>query len=234
MLRIDEMCKNGGYEWGGTGCFLIILLYPISVTPKLQTITQAKPTYYTPNFGDPNGMPQEERVPGDVVLPFWVQVDELRYLFVVYNEDYTLPTFTDDPVWVKVKEGQNCKTLLAPGTVTVRKFDWEGSVFNVKYSSKSHVELPITPGEGLKQFKLFEIRDCCDASCPANIFAVPKQTLTMLVYNSVKLYRIYGGQCTFCAIKDGPRTCSNGQYATEYSLIDQVDAVKTWLPFSTP
>lgn len=219
------MRKEGGGWWKETVCFLLVLLYPILITPKLQTITQAKPNYVTWEFGDPNAMPGEVRVPGDVLLPFWAQINELRYLFVVYNEDYTFPTFADAPVLIRAETGQNCKNLIAPGTITYRMFDWEGKLGNVKYSSKKHKELPITPAEGLKQFRLSEIRDCCDASCPANIFAVPKQTLTMLVYNKETMYRIYGGQCTFCAIKDGTRTCSNGQYATEYSLIDQVDAV---------
>ena len=220
-MRNEDVCGRGT-----AACLLIILLHPISVMPKLQTITQAKPTYVTLEFGDPNGMPQEERVSGDVVLPFWVQVDELRYLFVIPTEDYTFPKFVDAPVWVMVPGGQNCKTLIAPGTITARKFSYTGRPGYVRYSSAKHKELPITPAEGLKQFKISEIRDCCDSSCQANIFSVPGQTVSMIVYNKETLYRIYATQCTFCAIKDGPRTCSNGQYATRYITIDQVAAVK--------
>jgi len=219
--------RKEGWDWRGmTVCFVLMLLYPILITPKLQTITQAKPDYLTSEFGVPSGMPSEVRVPGDFLVSFSKQINELRYFFRVYNEDYTLPTLSDEPVLIFVPTGQNCKTLLAPGTVTYRMFDWEGRVGDVRYSSRKHRELPIKPAEGLKQFRLSEIRDCCDASCPANNFAVPKQTLTMLVYEKDTMHRIYGGQCTFCAIKDGTRTCRNGQYATEYSLMDQVDAVK--------
>jgi len=214
--------------------FLMLALSWHLIHAKLPPITEAKAPYYTKQFGMDYVNPQEIRVDGDILINWGTHVDDLRYFMEI---PFHAPFFPD---WVtkdakilddftqlipeNIQSGQNCKTLLSPGTILYREYDCTFGTQDRTYTTSKHRDIPINPADS-SQYPLARIRSCCDpATCPEKNFEIPfKQNIRFIVYNikwSQNLY--FAGKCDLCVIQDGVRACSNGEYASSYSEYDQV------------
>lgn len=213
---------------------LVLVFHWQSCLAKLPAITEQKSYNFVFKYGAVIGQyPDVTREAGDILVNYGYPLDNLRYFLQVPGKYPYLPDFATNKGATTVSQlgpkiadnipsGQNCKTLLSPGTVWYREYDMSYTDFIPYYNPRKHRDIPIRPSS-FSPIPLTKIRDCCDPdSCKEKIFELPAQEAVILVFNEGLDDLLFAGKCTLCLIQAGKRSCRNGEYATDYSYLDRV------------
>lgn len=215
--------KGRGLQW----VFIVWFATPVEV--KLFTITEnhdSNPFYL--------GIHQQ-RVDGDVLVSYGAisDIQQLQFFFN-YRDLKTESSWIKNEPIISASETQknflnsgeqNCKDLLAPGTVFYRPFVFENYLLGQqKLLTNVYREVPLVPLNILQPHNLAAIRSCCNPStCIEKCFAVTERKKTQFfIVDTTREKVVFKGVCTYCALRSCTTTCPHGTYSSGYSSIDQV------------
>jgi len=196
---------------------------------ELPAMTHKKPHYYDGSVGghsDPIFLPNAERAPNDFQVQYGTEASDLLYYFD-YNNLRKFPERTMDvkPFVSDFNYAGSCKVPFAKGTLRIRDYGWSNSKSFAAYSDKNHRDGVLNPSnEGvLKQYSLSIMRTCCSPpECEDQNFLLDQKDTVFIIYDRNGRRAFIRGRCRLCLLKDNVRECSNGEFASQLALYDQV------------
>ena len=202
---------------------LFVTVHPIQA--KLFPMTEGKDTniFYL-GLG-------EQRIDGDIWIPYQTPVDNLRYIFN-WDRRALESWILSDPI-AGIREAQkvsllnteqNCRDLLAPGTFLYRPFRYSGTLGMQRIERDGDREVVIRPADNLGQHPISHIRSCCNPEkCQEKCYINPSyEFVAFYIVDPDRKHVILRGFCKYCAIQSCVTNCPQGTFATNYINLDQV------------
>lgn len=178
----------------------------------------------------------EQRTRGDVLIPYEIPVDNLRYIFNwgkiqldtwILNEP--VAEFSDSQRESMQNELQNCRELLDPGKIYYRPFRFSGILGAQTILRDSDRYVNLRPADKLGQHPFAAIRSCCDPQrCREKCFefnSITQKAVDFYIVDPDRQHVFFKGKCSYCALSNCTTNCPHGTFATDFAVIDQVQTI---------
>lgn len=180
----------------------------------------------------------QTREEGDVLIPYGINLQGGVRYYVDWDKKLTSEAIKQKTVGVNsvgsevmLNSNMNCKTLFSPGKVYYRTYALKGTIFDVSLDTSGYRDLEMKPIDHPTQTTLNRIRACCSPSPPCSercfeVAEVQAAAFTITAPDGVTI--LMSGRCTYCAIKSCTTQCSEGEFATNNAIIDEVTISRTF------
>lgn len=223
QIHISVLCRVMGT--------LVFLFSPFALTEMPAITEQENPSQLWKKF--------QPRVKNDIMVPYGLDFHKEVHYFVDWEKKYSLDELLgphqvgqpDIDAKTLLFSNMNCKALFGDGRVYYRAFGTSGTwEWEIAIDPSLHHYLDMKPFPAPSQAVISRIRTCCDpAKCPEQCFQTSQvSSAPFIITTPDKASIIAGGYCTYCAIKPCISQCSEGEFATNNAIIDEVIISRTF------